>query len=59
MTSDSDEDSTSKDKKEPEQTAEAEEETVGDMANAVDDDPEIGSLMAHLDGESAQAIVTT
>ena len=33
--------------------SETEEETVGDMANVADPDPEIGSLTAHLDGEPA------
>ncbi|XP_047961407.1 mitochondrial inner membrane protease ATP23-like [Salvia hispanica] len=32
----------------------SEEETVGDMANVADPDPEIGSLTAHLDGEPIQ-----
>ena len=59
MTSESDEDSTSTVKEELVSTSEAEEETVEEMANAVEDDPEIGSFTAHLDGEPSQAIVTT
>ena len=57
LSSESDEESTSSIKKEPKSTSETEEES--DMANAGDDDPEIGWLTAHLDGEPAQAIVST
>ena len=62
--SDSDKDWNSSGREDPKSSseteiAEVEEGTVGDMANAVDDDPEIGSLTAHLDGDPAQSIVTT
>ena len=59
LSSESDEESTSSVKKEPKSTSETEEENVESMANAGDDDPEIGWLTAHLDGEPAQAIVST
>ena len=53
LSSESDEESTSSVRKEPKSTSETEEESVEGMANAGDDDPEIGWLTAHLDGEPA------